>query len=131
MRIAKMDSICLKKRCIACCVDTQMPLSLQDISRIEGLGFAKDYFVVSTKGWLQLKNRDGRCVFHNGTRCEIYDHRPKGCRLYPVIFDYDTKRPVLDEDCPYKEEFSITDAARKELLQLVSRIMAERYKRLF
>lgn len=108
-----------------------MPLSFEDISEIEMLGFDKEYFVISHKGWLQLKNKDGHCVFHNGKQCDIYSHRPEGCRLYPIIFDYETGRPFLDADCPYREVFKITKTSRKKLLQLVSRIIAERYKRLF
>jgi len=108
-----------------------MPLSLHDISSIEDLGFNRVFFVKNNKGWLQLKNKDGRCIFHDGKKCRIYDHRPEGCQIYPVIFDYETKKPVLDKDCPYNDVFEITDELRKTLHDLVSRIMTERYKRLF
>lgn len=126
-----MENICLKKGCIVCCTDTQMPLSSNDIKRIEALGFKKDSFVVSQKGWLQLKNLNGLCVFHDGKRCSIYKHRPEGCKLYPVIFDYDRKQDILDKECPYNTSFSLSQHTRIQLYTLVSTIIRERYKRLF
>ena len=108
-----------------------MLLSMKDIKRIEQLGYTKDFFVEYQKGWLQLKNRDGRCVFHDGTKCVIYEHRPEGCKLYPIIFDYDTKQAIRDKDCPYNETFPMTKQIEKQVSNLVSRIMLERFMRLF
>ena len=107
-----------------------MPLSYQDIERIKRLGFDTNFFVTRRDGWLQLKNRDGRCVFHNGIKCSIYDHRPEGCRMYPVIFDKDNNCAILDEECPYKTKFLITQSLRKKLFLLVSRIQSERFQRM-
>lgn len=125
-----MDNICVKKKCIICCRETQMPLSLMDIKRIEKIGFTQDFFVDSQEGWLQLKNKYGLCVFHTGEKCSIYKHRPEGCKLYPVIFDYDTKQATLDDDCSYRTMFLISGQIRKQLSELVSRIILERNKRL-
>ena len=126
-----MENICLSTGCIDCCTETQMPLSSGDIKRIENLGFKKDSFVVSKKGWQQLKNLNGRCVFHDGKHCKIYENRPEGCKLYPVIFDYDRKQAILDEECPYNKSFSLSYHSRKQLYTLVSIMIRERYKRLF
>ena len=93
-----------------------MMLSLNDIKRIEKLGYKKDEFVVKKDGFYQLKNKNHRCVFHNGTSCIIYPNRPIGCQLYPVIYDMDNKKAVLDTDCPYSSLFKITDEKQKKLL---------------
>ncbi len=82
-----------------------MPVSHKDIERIKKLGFDTNYFVTEQNGWLQLKNQDGRCVFHNGVICQIYENRPDGCKLYPIIYDKDEKHAVFDEDCPHREKF--------------------------
>jgi Fe-S-cluster containining protein len=125
-----MDTICFKKKCINCCRETQMPLSISDIKRIEQIGFKQELFVYSNEGWVQLKNKNGLCVFHTGEKCSIYEHRPEGCTLYPVIFDYDTKQAILDDECPYRTTFSITRHIRTQLSKLVSNIILERNKRL-
>ena len=67
------------------------------IDRIKSLGFSHDFFVDTRNGWLQLKNRDGRCVFHNGIKCLIYEDRPEGCQLYPITFDNDNNCAILDD----------------------------------
>ncbi len=125
-----MVSPCIDLDCIQCCKDTIMLLSDMDIDRIKSLGFSRDFFVDTRNGWLQLKNRDGRCVFHNGIKCSIYDHRPEGCQLYPVIFDKDNNCAILDEECPYRTKFLITQSLRKKLFLLVSRIESERFQRM-
>ena len=125
-----MSSPCIDLNCIKCCKDTIMLLSDMDINRIKKLGFSCDFFVDTHNGWLQLKNRDGSCVFHNGIKCLIYDHRPKGCRMYPVIFDKDNNCAILDKECPYKTKFLITQSLRKKLFLLVSRIESERFQRM-
>ena len=125
-----MISPCLKFKCIQCCKNTYMLLSEADIKRIENLGFSFDYFVDYFDGWLRLKNIDGRCVFHDGKKCLIYKYRPEGCQFYPIIFDKDNNKAVLDRECPYKTKFFITNNIRKKLFNLVSRVEYERMQRL-
>jgi len=103
-----------------------MLLSDTDIKRIESLGFSRDFFVDNIEGWLKLKNKDGLCVFHNGMKCLIYEHRPEGCKLYPVIFDKDNNCAIIDEECAYRTNFLITRTLRKKLFHLISRIESER-----
>lgn len=102
-----------------------MPLSNRDIEHIRALGFNTNFFVIERDGWLQLKNYNGRCVFHNGKICSIYENRPKGCRLYPIIYDKDENRAVLDEDCPHRDKFQMPKIAIKELLDIVSKLERE------
>lgn len=125
-----MSKCCLETNCIQCCLETNMLLSYNDIETIQKLGYDKDFFVVEHKGWLQLKNHNGRCVFHNGTRCTIYQHRPKGCSLYPVVYDNDEKKPILDNDCPQRDCFYVTKTNKEQLIFLIHLLKKERTSRL-
>jgi uncharacterized protein len=122
------DNYCIKNNCIKCCLNTMMILCQEDIKRIKNLGFKKDFFVVQKDGWFMLKNHEGRCVFHNGTKCSIYENRPIGCRLYPVIFDKDKNCAVFDKDCPYSKFFEMSDSIIDELQKVVKKVESERYK---
>ena len=105
-----------------------MPLLDSDIQRIMGLGHAYDEFIIEVKGWLQLRNRDGLCVFHNGNECRIYDARPEGCRNYPLLYDEDTG-VVLDHDCPHWEEVELDKRDRESVVALVVRLRKEKKDR--
>lgn len=124
-----MESPCLTNHCIKCCEKTEMILLIKDIECIEELGYQKHQFVKIKDGWLQLKNKNKRCVFHTGTKCSIYHSRPIGCRLYPTIFDMEAQSAILDKDCPYKNEFSITDEDKILLENTVKKIKIERRQR--
>ena len=126
----KIKSVCLEYRCVKCCSDTNMLLSSSDILRIRGLGFSEDFFIVKKNGNRQLKNRSGRCAFHNGQRCTIYNHRPKGCRLYPAIFYDDTGETDLDSYCPHHGKFRLTPSISREVIKLVRKLDVETKRRL-
>lgn len=125
-----MSDACRRENCIQCCVETEMPLSEDDVERIEGLGFKRDEFAADVDGWVRLKNAGGRCVFNDGSGCRIYDGRPEGCRLYPVVYDEDKEDAALDHDCPFSEEFEIGKDEKRELLGLIGRLKDERKERL-
>jgi Fe-S-cluster containining protein len=110
----EIRNTCLEHGCVKCCLNTEMLLSSSDLVRIRGLGFSEDFFVVKKNGNRQLKNLSGRCVFHNGQRCTIYDYRPEGCRLYPAIFDEDVGETDLDSYCPNHREFQLTRPTKFE-----------------
>ncbi|MGB9023874.1 MAG: YkgJ family cysteine cluster protein [Candidatus Bathyarchaeia archaeon] len=124
--MSKTKDICLQYGCIKCCLNTEMPLSVLDIARIKGLGFSEDSFIVKKNGNRQLKNLSGRCVFHNGQRCTIYNHRPEGCQLYPVIFNEDMGEPLLDSYCPHHEEFQLTPSISRKVIRLVRKLDVEK-----
>jgi hypothetical protein len=87
--------------CGVCCTETEMLLSEKDISRLVNRGFSKSFFAKFNKeGYIQLKNRDGYCVFYDNKkrRCSVYVDRPSGCRVYPVILD-EEKGIILDDIC--------------------------------
>ena len=125
-----ISNTCLESRCVKCCLNTEMPLSSSDIVRIEELGFSDDSFIVKEDGNRILKNLSGRCVFHNGQRCTIYEDRPEGCQLYPVILDEDVGEAVLDSYCPHHENFQLTPTISREVIELVQKVDAEKKRRL-
>jgi Fe-S-cluster containining protein len=91
----------------------------------KGLGFSEDFSIVKKNGNRQLKNLSGRCVFHNGLQCTIYDHRPEGCRLYPAIFDEDTGETDLDSYCPHHGKFQLSPSISRKVIKLVEKLDLE------
>lgn len=98
-----------------------MPLSDSDIIEISRLGF-KNFFKVNKNGLKKLRNFDGRCIFHNGKICKIYSSRPTGCRLYPAVFDGFDSKVILDNHCPYKENFVLTSRITQEVIRLLKEL---------
>ncbi len=125
-----MKSSCIDLNCIQCCKNTNMILSEKDIDRIQSLGFSYDFFVDINNGWLQLKNKDGLCVFHNGKKCLIYENRPEGCQLYPITYDHDNKCAIFDKECPHQSKFIISESLKLKLFNLISRVISERSQRM-
>src|SRR5208283_3071646 len=120
-----MSDICLQYGCIKCCLNTEMLLSSSDIVQIRGLGFFEDFFIVKENGNRQLKNLSGRCVFHNGQRCTIYNYRPEGCRLYPSIFNEAMGEVVLDSYRPHQTQFQLRPNISREVIKLVRKLDLE------
>ncbi|WP_048148174.1 YkgJ family cysteine cluster protein [Palaeococcus ferrophilus] len=82
--------------CAKCCVELDIPLRDEDITRIEELGYSTWEFVDYEKMFYRgdrfvgyaLKKRpfDGACPFlREDGKCAIYPHRPLACRLYPFL----------------------------------------------
>jgi Fe-S-cluster containining protein len=107
-----------------------MILTSYDIRIIQNKGYHYDFFVKEHNGWLQLKNKKGRCVFHDGTVCTIYPQRPKGCTLYPVVYDKDNTCAILDNECPQRPCFSLSKRNRRQLTTLVRILEEEREERM-
>jgi Fe-S-cluster containining protein len=124
-----MTNCCLETKCSRCCINTNMILTYQDIETIKKLGYTAGFFVSEKNNWLQLKNNNGRCVFHNGTICTIYDQRPQGCILYPVVFEKDHQETILDSDCPQRHCFPITNEKSQQLNTLIKQLEKEREER--
>lgn len=102
---------CRRHECHLCCVDTRMTLTGADVSALESAGHS-DFARLNSRSDLELKNSDGRCIFLADGRCAVYEIRPEGCRLFPLILDIGVDRVVRDEYCPHWREFSIdADAA--------------------
>jgi len=77
-----------------------MELLAYDIERIESLGYKLEDFAVFDGEFWRLKNVGGYCFFYDveRRRCRIYEHRPIGCRLYPLIFN--GEEVSVDRTCP-------------------------------
>ncbi len=125
-----MTNCCLETNCTRCCIKTNMVLTTRDIQTIEKAGYEARIFVSERNGWLQLKNSKGRCVFHNGTICTIYDHRPKGCVLYPVVYDKDSGCAFLDSECPQILCFPLSKTKEQQINILVHHLEKERRERM-
>ena len=107
-----------------------MPLTYKDITRIEEIGIERTFFVIEVNGWLQLRNFGGKCIFLKKGLCSIYKHRPQGCRLYPLIYNEETVSAVLDDECPYTNEFNISRSAYKRLDIFIDQLKQQRKKRI-
>lgn len=98
---------CRAHDCHLCCVNTRMTLTEADVVRLRSTG-ARRFSRRNRDGIPQLVNRDGCCVFLVDGRCSVYEHRPEGCRLYPLILDLDLDQVVRDDFCPFADEFEFT-----------------------
>ncbi|WP_457550278.1 YkgJ family cysteine cluster protein, partial [Archaeoglobus sp.] len=68
------------------------------------------------------------CYFlDESNRCRIYEHRPIGCRIYPVVLDVETGKAVVDDLCPKKDSIRRKDLRRAEaiLKKLVRKIYSQ------
>jgi Fe-S-cluster containining protein len=99
-----------------------MPLSDEDIRRIVALGHQQVMFTVERGEIKHLRNRRGKCIFL-GDGCTIYQDRPEGCRLYPVVYESVENRAVLDEGCPHRKEFRVTFKKSKQVSRLYRSLM--------
>ncbi len=104
----------------------------EDVKRIASLGYDPDFFSSTTaEGFKVLNNsKEGRCVFHDGTKCTIYEDRPKGCKLYPVVFNEDSMKAVKDDFCPYRDEFPLSWKTKKEMSNIYPKLLRESSDRL-
>jgi uncharacterized protein len=119
--------------CGVCCTETEMLLCKRDIKRLENKGFSQNQFVsYDEQGYATLKNRDGYCVFYDlkNRRCSVYEDRPSGCRVYPVILDEDTGI-ILDDICEARNTISDGEKSRKgkKVIRLLEVIDAEALER--
>jgi len=103
-----------------------MVLTPSDIRRIEKLGYVLEKFAVKSKdGLYKLRNINGHCYFFNKktTSCRIYDYRPIGCRIYPLILLLDIKVITVDSNCPARSTVTLEDVIEK--LPLIARVVEE------
>jgi len=130
---AKLSQFMNCSNCGICCTETEMLLSKKDIRRLEKRGFSQNQFVnFDNQGYAQLKNRDGYCVFYilKNKQCSVYDDRPSGCRIYPVILD-EEKGIVLDGICASRNTIGERekDLKGKKVIKLLERIDLETFER--
>lgn len=100
-----------------------MILTKSDIDRITSLGYKLEEFAIFDGKFWRLRNVGGKCYFldENG-RCKIYDHRPLGCKAYPVIKTNGSCSPDI-EICPYAN--LITDEELAMGCEILNKIFNE------
>jgi Fe-S-cluster containining protein len=101
-------------------------LSNADVERLEKAGYTRQKFMRYDKhGFARLRNYHGFCVFYGveKCRCLIYERRPLGCRIYPVIYS-EQEGIVVDGLCPMKNTVSEMELKRKgkKVLELLQRM---------
>lgn len=104
-----------------------MPLSEGDMARLEALGHARDDFSILDDEWVpQLRVVDGACFFLGADgKCTVYNDRPEGCRLYPLVWDRDAGRVIRDDFCPWSREFAVPASSEWDLMELLHTIRHE------
>jgi Fe-S-cluster containining protein len=107
-----------------------MTLTEADVAALRSTG-ARRFSRRNQDGISQLVNRDGHCVFLVDGHCSVYEHRPEGCRLYPLILDLDLDEVVRDDFCPWRDEFdfSVDDEHRVRRSVEAERLEAARRRR--
>ena len=119
------SDVCAKHGCAACCYETEMPLTEDDITRLAALGHRREDFVTwSDEGTAQLKVREetGKpCFFLRDNRCSVYADRPAGCRIYPLVLN-EHGRLVRDEDCPHRAEFPLDPTAKRRIQRVINNL---------
>ena len=117
------------QNCGECCLKTEMILSKNDIDKIMKASpkdlIKKDFVFKNKDGFFQLKNIRDHCIFFDplSKQCKIYEHRPQGCRFYPLIFDFQEKNCILDNDCPRPYLFYQDKTELKETCKDLSRFL--------
>lgn len=116
-------SPCLAHGCSLCCHETEMPLTGDDVARLEALGHARaDFTVRGEDGLVQLRTRDEEgkpCFFLREGQCSVYAHRPAGCRIYPLVLNA-SHRLVRDDECPHRGEFPMDPSAKRRIERILT-----------
>jgi Fe-S-cluster containining protein len=119
--------------CGICCKKTEMLVSEEDIRLLEKAGCSQKKSIYFTKqGYARLRNRQGYCVFYDPKKhqCNVYRHRPLGCRIYPVIYS-EEEGVIIDDLCPESNTVSAKEVEHKtaKLKGLLQKIDNEAKKR--
>ena len=99
-----MDELC--RDCGVCCLKTEMILFDSDLELIINNYHEElkvDQFAHKNEdGIYQLDNIEDHCVFfdNQSKSCKIYEYRPEGCSFYPLIFNIEENRCIIDDECP-------------------------------
>jgi hypothetical protein len=96
-----------------------MTLTAADVARLRGAG-RRRFCRRNRDGIPQLVNHAGHCVFLVDGRCAVYEIRPEGCRLYPLILNLGTNRVERDDFCPWAGEFEFSAEDERALHRSVA-----------
>lgn len=111
-----------------------MQLSVQDIKRLERLGYNRKEFTIMKKGFRSLRNLNDVCFFFDpeSKHCKVYANRPEGCRFYPIVYSLSDKKPIIDNEvCRNTSTITISELERAspDLTRLIKRIIEESRRR--
>ncbi|MFX1536182.1 MAG: YkgJ family cysteine cluster protein [Promethearchaeota archaeon] len=116
-------------KCGYCCLETEMPLTREDISRIHQQGYKKRTFVRKLGNLNVLKNVNGHCVFFQPETkmCKVYSIRPDGCKYYPILYIVDEQSCTVDEECPESSSWNAAEIRKRcrAVTQLARKLMKE------
>ena len=124
-----MENRC--QNCGECCLKTEMILSKEDIKQIIKKSpnnlIKKDFRFKNKDGFFQLKNIRDHCIFLDSLskQCKIYEYRPQGCRFYPLIFDFQEKNCIFDNDCPRPHLFYQDKTEFKNICKALMRFLKQ------
>ena len=111
--------------CGICCHDTMMELSRDDIERLTKNGYLLEDFAIINGGGASLRNVNGYCYFfnHSEKKCKVYESKPIGCTIYPVVY-VEKKGARVDKLCPRgymitEQEFRTKEKMLYELLKKI------------
>jgi len=113
-------------KCGKCCERTEMLLSKEDIEGLERVGFSREDFAVTGEdGLTRLGNVGEWCYFYDSKekKCQVYEYRPLGCRIYPVVYSID-EGVIIDELCPMRHTIS------KHELRMRGKILVKHLKKI-
>ena len=109
-----------------------MPLAQADLARIAARGHDIGACTVPSPQHphlRELRSVGNRCYFLEGPGpggpfwCSLYPDHPAGCKLYPLIYDATSRKPILDKKyCPHWKAFQgMIDAkpCRDELVRVL------------
>lgn len=117
---------CIKYNCVDCCLETEMNLTKDDISRIKGAGYKTSDFVVNREGESFLRNVKGQCFFLTNSGCNIHHLKPEGCRLYPLVYDEENNSVYLDPLCQHRDKFKIEQRDIQKMFKTLKKIYEEK-----
>ena len=103
-----------------------MLLSKEDIERLERVGFSREDFTVTCgDGLTRLRNVGQWCFFYDPAEkeCQVYEYRPLGCFIYPVVHSID-EGVMVDEPCP--EKYTVS----KHELEVKGKILLKHLKKI-
>ncbi len=119
---------CENHKCIQCCLDAQVALLNEDVSRLNARGYYDAYFVEERDGVKFLRRwSDGCCVFYDkdSGNCEIYDARPEECRLRPYTICNGNSEPGIDKGCKFCNECTDNPELRKKMKKFFNKLQEE------
>ena len=126
--------ICRKHNCHCCCLETEMLLSKDDITRITRItSFDPKMFAYhGENGSYKIKNiqrndKDHCFFLEQDGLCSIYEQKPEGCHYYPFVWDLSEHTARIDSSfCPhyleFEQQFTIPEDLEVFILKLFGKL---------